>query len=148
MMKTQTARSRWLVSASALGLFAVATASANATETKLIGVDTEAAVPGDAAPGMRVYIDSKTGKPRQATAEERAAEGKANAAAAQQRDIKSKQLKQKSFPNGMVRLDTQGIFEEEVTATVNADGSLSYGFVAADGDGIPHDAAPGKLEDK
>ena len=146
MMKHQTARSRWLVSASALGLLVFATGSALAANTGLVAADS--VVPSDAAPGVRVYIDPTTGKVRQPTAEERAAEGKAHASAANQRDAKSKQLKQKKFANGMVRLDTQGIFEEEVSATVNADGSLSYGYATAGGSEIPHDAAPRKLEDK
>jgi hypothetical protein len=145
MMKNQTARSRWLVHACALGLLAVATSSASATEP---AVKIDAATPSDAAPGMRVYIDPATGKLRQPTPDERAAEGQANAAAAKQRDAKAKQLKKVKMANGAVRLDTQGLFNEEVTATLNADGSLSYGFQTAGGNPIPHDAAAGKLEDK
>jgi hypothetical protein len=148
MSKSQTARSGWLVSASALGLFVVATSSASATEIPTPAAGTDAAVPSDAAPGMRAYIDPATGKLRQPTAEERAAEGQAHAAAAKQRDAKAKQLKKVKMANGAVRLDTQGLFNEEVTATLNADGSLSYGFQTAGGDQVPHDAAAGKLEDK
>jgi hypothetical protein len=148
MMKNQTARSRWLVSASALGLLVFATGAASASDTQPGAVKADAAMPSDAAPGVRVYIDPATGKLRQPTAEERSAEGRARAAAAKQRDNKAKTLKQTKFPNGSVMLDTQGIFEEEVTATVNADGSLSYGFVTADGSGIPHDAVATKPEVK
>lgn len=146
MMKNQTARSRWLVAASALGLLVFA-GSAGATDTRSPAAATDAVAPSDTAPGVRAYIDPRTGKLRQATPEERAAEGKANAAAAKQREARIKQIKPVRLANGAVRIDTQGLFEEEATATLNADGSLSYGFQTADGSPIQHDAAT-KLEDK
>lgn len=147
MMKNQTARSRWLASASALGLLVFATASAGTTEIRSPAASTDTVAASDAAPGMRAYIDPKTGKLRQPTAEERAAEGKANAAAAKQREAKLKQIKPVRLANGAVRIDAHGLFEEEATATLNADGSLSVGFQTADGNQVPHDTAA-KLEDK
>jgi hypothetical protein len=132
--------------ASTLGATHAAAATNTPDPKAPTDVASAAAAPSDVAPGMRAYIDPKTHKLRQPTAEERAAEGKANVAAAKQRGARISQIKPVRLANGAVRINTQGLFEEEATATLNADGSLSYGFQAADGNQLPHEAA--KPEEK
>ena len=120
MTNKQTIRSRWLVTAAAISLAGFVAGAVSAAEVQTSATQS----------GMKAYKDSRTGKLRQPTPDERAAEGRQTAAKAAAGLAPSATLEVVTYPNGTQRAsDSSGAFQESVVATRNADGSLVYSFV-------------------
>lgn len=99
----------------------------------------------DAQGGFRAYIDPTTGKLRQATAAERAAE--ARAFAAERKAHPKRMPKVVRRADGILQaVDTDGYFAEDVIATVGPDGKLIYSY-ESEGQPITH-AAPAALPEE
>ena len=97
--------------------------------------------------GVRIYIDPATGKTRQPTPAERAEEARQSAEAAKLRKGKGVQYSKRA--DGTVRaLDLEGRLMESVVVTTNADGSLSYSYVAGDPSKVQIVAPVTTLEEK
>lgn len=138
MKFNQTARSRWLASATAISLL-TAGAVAAAVPAKSNSKSSIKTTTGTTN-GMRAYFDAATGKFRQPTDQERAADAKVTASVST--DAGKKNFSIRSFADGSVRIqDTQGLLSESVIATKQPDGTLTYSFVN-DAGSTTHDHAP------
>lgn len=108
-------------------------------------VDAPAAV-SDSAGGFRAYIDPKTGKLRQATAQERAEEARAAAAERKARPKRVPKLIKR--PDGILQaVDTDGYFAEDVVATIGPDGKVNVSY-ELEGQPTTHAAPVLSLEEK
>jgi hypothetical protein len=146
--RIMTARSGLLLAATTAGLLTMA--AANATTPAPVS-DQQQSADAVATSGqgnsVRVYIDPKTGKTRQATAEERVQAAKQDAIAA--KSHKSQTIKFVRQPNGMRRaVDKDGLLLESVVVHKNADGTLSYQYVDGDGAEQANAAPVSQLEEK
>lgn len=143
MRNASTKTSRLIATAMGVGLFALANIAAAAPTTPA------AAAPQPTASqdsGMRAYVDPKTGKLRQPTAEERQAEARASSQAA---TAKPPQMLYKQEANGAVRaLDVTGALMETAVATQNADGSWTVSYVEGDATSVTPAAPVQTLEEK
>lgn len=148
MKLNQTARSRWLASATAISLLAAGSVVAAAPAKSTAPSTTKPSVQAHGGSAMRAYIDPATGQFRQPTEEEISADARVSAAAATQSDGKS--FKITTSPSGAIRIqDTQGVLTESVIATKQADGTLAYSFVGSNGTQESHDTSTAaKLEEK
>ena len=127
MMKTKSARARWLLASATLAALATGTAAATDTAAPAAGPQAQSQLDS----GVRAYVDPATGKLRQATPAERAEEARLSAEAAQQR--KGKGVRFVKRADGAVRAeDMEGRFMESVVVVRNPDGSLSYGYASGD----------------
>jgi hypothetical protein len=81
----------------------------------------------DSEGGFRAYIDPKTGKLRQATGEERAAEARAAAA---ERKARPKRVPKviKNADGSRYAVDVDGYFAEDVIATIGPDGKVIISY--------------------
>lgn len=141
MIMKQTARSCWLATAAAVSMLGLAASSANAGEPQKSAAASDTGASASTDSSVRVYIDPKTHKIRQATPEERAAEAKS--AKAKAASAKGTGVKMVTYANGTKRaLDTEGRLMESVVATRNADGTFSYSFVDSAGAAVDHQPAP------
>lgn len=148
MKFNQTARSRWLASATAISLLAAGSVVAAAPAKTTAQPNIKPAVQSHGGSAMRAYIDPATGQFRPPTEDELSADARLSADAAAQSDGKS--FKISTTASGAIRVqDTQGLLTESVIATKQADGTLEYSFVGSDGAEKSHDASSAaKLEEK
>ncbi|MDR7135304.1 hypothetical protein J2X06_002513 [Lysobacter niastensis] len=106
----------------------------------------EPATVSDSQSGLRAHIDPTTGKLREATAAERAAE--ARAAAAERKAHPKRMPKVIKRADGILQaVDTDGYFAEDVVATIGPDGKL---IISYENEGQPttHAAPAVSLEEK
>lgn len=147
--RIMTARSSLLLAATTAGLLTMA--AANATTPAPVSdqqQSTDAVATSGQGNSVRIYIDPKTGKTRQATEEERAQAATQDATLAASH--KSQTVKSVRQTNGMRRfVDKDGLLMESVVVHTNADGTLSYQYVDGDGSEQAKNAAPvSQLEEK
>ncbi|KQY52217.1 hypothetical protein [Lysobacter sp. Root494] len=112
-----------------LALFAGAAVADEPVAGDKPAVADEPATVSDSESGLRAYIDPKTGKLREATAQERAAE--ARAAAAERKAHPKRMPKVIKRADGIRQaVDTDGYFAEDVVATIGPDGKLTISYVS------------------
>jgi hypothetical protein len=98
---------------------------------------------------MRVYIDPATGKFRQPTDAELAAEAQVSADSASADSSKGDGVIISKRADGTMRgQDTQGRLMESVVATRAADGTISIQYVNGDGSAAHADAPANAAEEK
>ena len=140
MKNNHAVRSRSLAAATAITVLGLAAGAVAAAEP-------QAPVAAGTSNGVRAYIDPETGKLRQPTQDELAAEAAQAATADAAAPSDGKSVSYATRADGTRRaLDTEGRLMESVLATVKPDGTISYQFVAGDGSN-PHEA-PAVLEEK
>lgn len=138
-MTSSTNSLRWLIGSALL-----AASAAHATDTPAA----PAATP-TLENGVRAYIDPATGKLRQPTGEERAAEARQAAADRKANAGKGRAPSITKRADGtLVAVDNDGRFMESMVATRNADGSVSYAYLQGEVEAVPAAAPAPTPEEK
>lgn len=127
-------------------LFAGIAAADEPAKGKAPAVANEPTEADASASSLRAYIDPKTGKLRQATAQERAEEARAAAA---ERKAHPKRMPKviKNADGSRYAVDVDGYFAEDVIVTKGPDGKLTYSY-EVEGQPITHVAPAVSLEEK